>query len=250
MIDSHCHLNYYPDTYDDIIKRAQEAGVKGLLTVNTKLDEAPFLQKITREHSNIWMSVGVHPHEADPHCKVLLRSFLEDPKVVALGETGLDYYHEKSNQEAQIKSFEVHLETAQETHLPVIVHTRSADQDTIVCLDRYPEAKGVLHCFTGSYAFAKQALDRGFVLSFSGIITFKNALDICEVIKKIPLDSLLIETDSPYLAPIPHRGQKNEPAFVQYVALKIAELKGVSVEEVIDATTHTFFKVFSKAHLS
>lgn len=196
------------------------------------------------------MSVGVHPHEADPECKELLKSFLSDPKVVALGETGLDYYYEHSHKDTQIKSFEVHLEVAEETRLPVIIHTRSADQDTLVCLDKYPDAKGVFHCFTGSYALAKQALNRGFILSFSGIVTFKNAVDICEVIKKIPLESCLIETDSPYLAPIPHRGQKNEPAFVSYVALKMAEIKGITVEEVMDATTNTFFKVFPKAHFS
>ncbi len=247
MIDSHCHLDYYPETYKDIILRAKDSGVKGMLTVSTKLEGVPFLQEIAESYKNIWCSVGVHPHEAQKTDLDYLLSLLNHKKVVAIGETGLDYFYKNSEPKNQIESFEVHLEACRQSHLPVIVHTREADQDTLASLDRYPDVKGVFHCFTGSYEFAKQGLDRGFMISFSGIITFKNTVDLCETVSKIPLESILIETDSPYLTPVPYRGQKNEPAFVSFVSQKIADIKKCSVEEVIEITTDNFFKTFKKA---
>ena len=247
MIDSHCHLDYYAETYHEVIKRAEEAGVKGMLTVNTHLDKALFLQKMAEEYGHVWCSVGIHPHEAHSLCREKLETLLKHPKVVALGETGLDYFYENSEKKKQIESFEAHLDVAAQHNLPVIIHTREADADTLMCLDRYPKAKGVLHCFTGSYEFAKQGCDRGLFISFSGIITFKNAGILLDVVRKIPLDMILIETDSPYLTPIPHRGQKNEPAFVRLVAEKIAEIKESSYEEIVEITTRNFFKVFPRA---
>ena len=166
---------------------------------------------------------------------------------MALGETGLDYYYNNSDEKAQIDCFNMHLNTGIELGLPVIIHTRDADTDTISCLDAHPNAKGVFHCFSGSTEFAKQGLDRGLYISFSGIITFKKAEELRETVKFVPLDRILVETDSPFLAPIPHRGRRNEPAFTLFVAKLVAELKDISLEEVTEATTKNFFTLFDKA---
>ena len=166
---------------------------------------------------------------------------------MALGETGLDYYYNNSDEKAQIDCFNMNLNTGIELGLPVIIHTRDADADTISCLDAHPNAKGVFHCFSGSTEFAKQGLDRGLYISFSGIITFKKAEELREAVKFVPLDRILVETDSPFLAPIPHRGRRNEPAFTLFVAKLVAELKDISLEEVAEATTKNFFTLFDKA---
>ena len=255
LVDSHCHLNFpeFKDDLDQVIKRAHANGIKYMLTVNTRLSEILALQSITENHENIFCSVGVHPHDSkDYHYPELisqLKNHVKHPKVVALGETGLDYFYNNSEKEAQIDCFNMHLSAGIELDLPVIIHTRDADDDTISCLDKYQNTKGVFHCFSGSRDFAKQGLDRGLYISFSGIITFKTAADLREVVKYVPLDKLLVETDSPFLAPIPNRGKRNEPGFTLFVAKMVAELKGLSLEGVAEASTENFFRLFNKADL-
>jgi TatD DNase family protein len=253
LVDSHCHLNFpeFKQDLDLVIKNANDQGIKYMLTVNTRLSESPDIQRIAEANSNIFCSVGVHPHDSkdynDSSLIEKLKNHAKHPKVVALGETGLDYYYNNSDEKAQIDCFNMHLDTGIELGLPVIIHTRDADADTISCLDTHPNAKGVFHCFSGSTEFAKQGLDRGLYISFSGIITFKKAEELREAVKFVPLDRILVETDSPFLAPIPHRGRRNEPAFTLFVAKLVAELKDISLEEVAEATTKNFFTLFDKA---
>lgn len=253
LVDSHCHLNFpeFKQDLDLVIKNANDQGIKYMLTVNTRLSESLDIQSIAEANSNIFCSVGVHPHDSkdynDSSLIEKLKKHAMHPKVVALGETGLDYYYNNSDGKAQIDCFNMHLDTGIELGLPVIIHTRDADTDTISCLDEHPNAKGVFHCFSGSTEFAKQGLDRGLYISFSGIITFKKAEELREAVKFVPLDRILVETDSPFLAPIPHRGRRNEPAFTLFVAKLVAELKDISLEEVAEATTKNFFTLFDKA---
>lgn len=253
LVDSHCHLNFpeFKQDLNRVIDHAMSQGVSYLLTVNTRLSESLEIQRIADSHSNIFCSVGVHPHDSkDYNTSALmkqLKAHAAHPKVVALGETGLDYYYNNSDQVAQIDCFNMHLNTSVELNLPVIIHTRDADTDTLACLDKYPTAQGVFHCFSGSTDFAKQGLDRGLYISFSGIITFKKAEELREVVKFVPLDRILVETDSPFLAPLPHRGKRNEPAFTYLVAKQVAELKKISIEEVAEVTTKNFFTLFKKA---
>ncbi len=253
LVDSHCHLNYpdFKQDLDQVIKNAHDQGISYMLTVNTRLSESLDIQRIAEANANIFCSVGVHPHDSkdynDPSLIKQLKTHAKHPKVVALGETGLDYYYNNSDEKAQIECFNMHLNTGIELDLPVIIHTRDADTDTLSCLDENPNAKGVFHCFSGSTEFAKQGLDRGLYISFSGIITFKKAEELREAVKFTPLDRILVETDSPFLAPIPHRGRRNEPAFTLFVAKMVAELKEVSLEEVAEVTTKNFFTLFNKA---
>jgi TatD DNase family protein len=257
LVDSHCHLNYpdFAEDQDEVIERAQEKGIATLLTVNTRLSESEDLQDLADAYTFIYCSVGIHPHEADEHLKSQTAVELyetivrhtQHPKVVAIGETGLDYYYAHSPRGAQIESFQTHLRICQETRLPCIIHTRQADTDTIACIKKFPKATGVFHCFSGSAELARQALDLGFYLSFSGIITFKNAEELREVVRFVPLDRILVETDAPFLAPMPYRGGRNEPAFTRYTAEKVAEIKGISLEDVAHQTTENFFKLFWRA---
>jgi TatD DNase family protein len=253
LVDSHCHLNFpeFKQDLDLVIKNANDQDIKYMLTVNTRLSESLDIQRIADANSNIFCSVGVHPHDSkdnnDSSLIEKLKNHAKHPKVVALGETGLDYYYNNSDEKAQIDCFNMHLDAGIELGLPVIIHTRDADADTISCLDAHPNAKGVFHCFSGSTEFAKQGLDRGLYISFSGIITFKKAEELREVVKFVPLDRILVETDSPFLAPIPHRGSRNEPAFTIFVAKLVAELKDISLEEVAKVTTKNFFTLFDKA---
>ncbi len=253
LVDSHCHLNFpeFKQDLDLVIKNANDQGIKYMLTVNTRLSESLDIQRLAEANSNIFCSVGVHPHDSkdynDSSLIEKLKNHAKHPKVVALGETGLDYYYNNSDEKAQIDCFNMHLNTGIELGLPVIIHTRDADTDTISCLDAHPNTKGVFHCFSGSTEFAKQGLDRGLYISFSGIITFKKAEELREAVKFVPLDRILVETDSPFLAPIPHRGRRNEPAFTLFVAKLVAELKDISLEEVTEATTKNFFTLFDKA---
>jgi TatD DNase family protein len=253
LVDSHCHLNF-PEFKDDLpetIKRAWDQGIKVILTVNTKLSEAKDLQKIADTYSQVFCSVGVHPHDASDYAKPGLKERImllaKHKKVVAIGETGLDYYYNKSPKDLQIDSFEQHLSASIDLDLPVIIHTREADEDTIKCLKNFPKAKGVFHCFSGSENLARQALDHDYYISFSGILTFKKAEELKEIAKFVPLDRILVETDSPFLAPIPYRGKRNEPAYTTHTAEVLAELRGISLPEVSEATTKNFFKLFSKA---
>lgn len=255
LVDSHCHLNFpeFKDDLDAVVGHAQNQGIGYMLTVNTRLSESLEVQSIAEKYPNIFCSVGVHPHDSkDYHDQSLVEQLgihASHPKVVALGETGLDCYYNNSDQTAQIDCFKMHLDAGLKLNLPVIIHTRDADVDTISCLDEYPKTQGVFHCFSGSSDFAKLGLDRGLYISFSGIITFKKAEELRQAVKYVPLDRLLVETDSPFLAPIPHRGKRNEPAFTRYVAQLVAQIKEIPFEEVVEVTTENFFTLFSKAKI-
>jgi TatD DNase family protein len=254
LVDSHCHLDYAPmaDDVAGTIARARTAGVGTLLTIGTKLREFDRVRAIAEAHDNVYCSVGVHPHEAaseqaDTENLVELTAY---PKVVGIGECGLDYYYDKSPREQQQTNFRAHLRAASQTRLPLIVHTRDADDDTAAMLSEAKAAgplKGVLHCFTSSRALADRALELGFYVSISGIVTFKNAEALREVVRALPLDRLLVETDSPFLAPVPMRGKPCEPAYVAHTAAKVAELKGISVDELARVTTANFFTLFDRA---
>lgn len=253
LVDSHCHLNY-PELYpniDQVLAHAAENDVRYCLSINTRLSETDALKAIADKYPHVFCTVGVHPHDAKDHqpsdLMVRLAQHVTHPKVVGLGETGLDYYYDNSPREDQLVCFDIHLEASIKLNLPVVIHTRDADADTLAAVNNHPLATGVFHCFSGSQELAKAALDRGYYLSFSGIITFKTAAELREVVQFTPLDRMLVETDSPFLAPIPHRGQSNQPAWTRIVAEKIAEIKGISLEEVANITTENFFKLFHKA---
>lgn len=254
LVDSHCHLNFpeFAKDLPEVIQRAHNIGIGTMLTINTRLDEALDLQKITDTYDNIFCTVGVHPHEAaeyaHPDLGQKIIGLAQHPKVVGIGETGLDYFYNNSPKESQIVSFEQHLEVSVHLDLPVIIHTREADEDTIMCLEKFPLAKGVFHCFSGSQDLARQALDLGFYISFSGILTFKKAEDLREIARFVPLDRILVETDAPFLAPIPQRGKRNEPAFTVHTAEILAELKATPFPQVATATTNNFFHLFRKAY--
>ncbi len=255
LVDSHCHLDFedFAPERAAVIARAKEQGVGAMLTIGTKLSAFEGVRRIAESDEIIFCSVGVHPHEAegegvsDPEQLIALT---RRPKVVALGETGLDYYYEHSPKEKQQSSFRAHIAAARETGLPVIIHTRNADGDMARILEEEMEKgafSGVLHCFSSGADLARKALDLGLTLSFSGIITFKNAEAVRRIAQGVPMDRLLVETDAPYLAPVPNRGKRNEPAFVVHTAEKLAEIKDVSIERLWRQTTDNFFTLFSKA---
>jgi TatD DNase family protein len=255
LIDSHCHLNYegLVERQVEVLENARRRGVRGFLNISTRQREWDDIIAVAERYSDVWASVGVHPHEADAHPYLGATALVDGarhPRVIAIGECGLDYYYDKSDRQAQRDRFEVHIEAASQTGLPLIVHTRDAEEDTAEILERAVKQKGVtgvLHCFTSSVELAKKALDFGFFISLSGIVTFKNAEDLQQTAKKLPLESLLVETDSPFLAPVPHRGRKCEPAFVADTASFVAELRGEDIEALGEATTANFFRLFSKA---
>ena len=254
LVDSHCHLDRL-DLSDRegglqaVIADAKARGVSHLLTVAVDLDSSKSLTKLTAQHSNIYSSVGVHPLQDEqlpmPSVEQLV-SLADAPKVVAIGETGLDNFYSADSYQWQHESFINHLKAAQQVNKPIIVHTRDARDETIELLNQYTlDAAGVLHCFTETWEMAKVALDLGFYISFSGIVTFKSANDLREVVKKIPLDRILVETDSPWLAPVPYRGKQNEPQYVYEVAQAIADLKQVSLEHLAEITTNNFTQLFN-----
>ena len=255
LVDSHCHLNYegLAERQEEVLDAARARGVHGFLNISTRQGEWDNVIAVAERHEDVWATVGVHPHEADAHPdlgEAALTAAAEHPRVVAIGECGLDYYYDKSDRAAQRERFQAHIDAARICGLPLVIHTREAEEDTAALLDKAVKeggAKGVLHCFTGSAGLAKKGLDLGFYISLSGIVTFKNARDLQETAKWIPLDSLLVETDSPFLAPVPHRGKACEPAFVADTAAFVAELRGEDPEALADATTANFFKLFSKA---
>jgi len=255
LVDSHCHLDYLAqdEDLDAVVDRAREQGVGTLVTICTKLTEFPIVKGIAERFDQVYCSVGVHPHEADAEGQGTPDRLIElasGPKVVGIGETGLDYYYKHGSPEAQKESFVSHMDAARETGLPLIVHTRDADEDTVALLRR-SHAKGafpgVIHCFTAGAALAEAAIDLGFYISLSGIVTFKNATELRAVAKQVPLDRLLVETDAPYLAPVPVRGKRNEPAFVAHTAAYLSDFLGVPAEELAHVTTENFFRLFSKA---
>ena len=255
LVDSHCHLEY-PDLaseIDAVMARAKAAGVGTCLSIGTKLETFAKVRETAARFDNVWCSVGVHPHEAEAellHDATPLIERTRDPKVIGIGETGLDYFYDHSPREKQTANFRAHIDAARRTGLPLIVHTRDADDDTIAILREEMAAgafTGVLHCFTGTKRLADAALDLGFYISASGIITFKKSEALRAVFKDVPLERLLIETDAPYLAPVPHRGKPNEPSFVVHTAAALAEVKGVTIDELAGITTKNFFRLFSKA---
>jgi len=252
LVDSHCHLDYAaPAERLEILGRARRAGVVTLLTIGTKLSEFAGVRAIAEADADVWCSVGIHPHEAEsegnPDVADLVLS-TQHPKVVGIGETGLDFYYEHSPRPQQEGVFRTHCEAARETGLPLIVHTRDADAETAAILaDERPPA-GVIHCFSTGRQLAESALELGFHISLSGIVTFKNAEELRAIVRDLPLERLLIETDAPYLAPMPLRGKRNEPAFIVHTAARIAEIKGISLEELGRVTSENFFRLFAKAH--
>jgi TatD DNase family protein len=255
LIDSHCHLDF-PELASDetgVLARARTAGVAGMLTIGTRLDQFDKVRAIAERHGNIWCSVGVHPHEAKEEGQRTPDRLIEaarHSKVIGIGETGLDFYYEHSPRAEQAESFRAHIAAARQTGLPLIVHTRDADDDTATMLAEAKAAgplRGVLHCFTSSRQLADKAVELGFYISISGIVTFKNAEALRDVVRAIPLERLLVETDSPFLAPVPMRGKPCEPAYVAHTAAKVAELKGVGVAELTRATTANFFTLFDRA---
>ncbi len=258
LVDSHCHLNYkgIVEQQSAILTRARGSGVTAMLNISTRECEWDEVIGLAESEPDIWASVGIHPHEADAHPQidaVKLVNRANHPRVVAIGETGLDYYYDKSDREQQRTSFRSHIAAARETGLPIIVHTRDAEDDTAEIMademgkGAYP---GVIHCFTASADFARKALDLGLYISLSGIVTFKNAHDLQEIAKWLPLDRMLVETDAPFLAPVPHRGKTGEPAFVADTARFIANLRGIGDDELMEQTAMNFYSLFSKAHNS
>lgn len=257
LVDSHCHLEYKGLVEDQagVLSRAREAGVGAFLNISTKLGEWEQVVATATRETDVFASVGIHPHEADGHADLgrgVLLAATENPKVIGIGETGLDYFYEHSDRVTQAKLFRMHIDVARETGLPVIIHTRDAEDDTFEILSDEME-KGafpaLIHCFTASQEFGRKVLDLGLTISISGIVTFKNAKDLQESARHIPQDRLLVETDSPFLAPVPHRGRTCEPAFVANTAQFIADLRGVEADLLAEHTTANFTRLFSKALL-
>ena len=254
IIDSHCHLDFLDEDEGIVIKRAEEAGVGSMLTIGTSLNATEKIISIAEKNTNVWCTIGTHPHESSkelsPENLKKLETLAAHPKVVGLGETGLDFYYNNSDKASQIKSFKNHIEVAKKIDLPIVVHSRSAEKETASMLNsasKNEEIKGLIHCFSGSKELAESVLEIGFYISISGIVTFKNADALREIVKKIPDERLLVETDSPYLAPDPMRGKKNEPSFLTHTVDKIAELRNTSSEKIAKITTNNFFKLFQKA---
>jgi TatD DNase family protein len=255
LIDSHCHLNYegLVDRQDDVLDAARARGIVGFLNISTRQSEWGDILATAERHPDVWASIGVHPHEADAHPNLGATALIDcaaHPKVVAIGECGLDYHYDNSARPAQRDRFEAHIDAARATGLPLIVHTRDAEDDTAEILEaatREGGVTGVLHCFTGSADLARKALDYGFFISLSGIVTFKNARELQATAREVPLDRLLVETDSPFLAPVPHRGKVCEPAFVADTAAFVADLRGEEPEALATATTDNFFRLFARA---
>ena len=258
IVDSHCHLDMLKDydSTDNIVARAKESDVQYLQTICTRLDNFKNILSTVEKYDNIFASVGVHPSEVKEItlAKTLIK-LADHEKVIGLGETGLDYFYnkEEEHQEIQRESFKQHIIASQENKLPIIVHTRDAEDDTLNIIKEGKKAQdfpGLIHCFTASKEFATKMLDLGMYISISGIVTFKNAAELQEATKFIPLGRMLVETDSPYLAPVPKRGKTNEPSYIKYIAEFIAQLKGIDVEEVAEQTSNNFFNLFSKAQIS
>lgn len=257
LIDSHCHLNYkgLVEEQAQMLGRARESGVRGFLNISTKRCEWDAIVATAEREKDVWASVGIHPHEADAHAdlgEAALLSAAAHPRVIGIGETGLDYYYDHSDRQVQQDLFRVHIRVARETGLPIIIHTRDAEDDTARIIGE-EMGKGafpaLIHCFTASAPFGARMLDLGLTISLSGIVTFKNAKDLQAVAAGLPDDRILVETDAPFLAPIPHRGKTCEPAFVADTCAFVAGLRGTSKEAFADMTGANFFKLFSKASL-
>ena len=255
LVDSHVnlHSDQYAEDCDEVIANARNAGVAYMLTISNKLQSTDAIKRITDAHAFIWRSVGVHPHYATEYADLAADRLIDmaaDKKVIGIGECGLDFHYEYSDRAAQRPVFQAHIEAARATGLPLIIHTREADDEMRETLeDAYGQGAfmPLLHCYTGGPALAETVLALGGYISFSGIITFKNASDVRAIAEAAPLDRIIIETDCPYLAPVPKRGRRNEPAYLVHVAEKLAEIKNISIEEAAAATTENFFRLFSRA---
>ena len=251
MIDSHCHLDHEPlfNNLDEILKRSKEVGIEKLLTICTTLKSYEKIKELVKKDDMIFGTYGIHPHEAKNDkvsYKLIVNQINKNEKIIGIGETGLDFYYNLSDKSDQIRSFEEHIKAAIELNKPLIIHSRNAENSTFEILNEYKKnnLKILMHCFTGSKLFAEKLLDLNAYFSASGIITFKNSIDLQETFKYIPLEKVLIETDSPYLAPVPNRGKKNEPSFVKYTAEKLALIKDVSTKQLIKVTTNNFNTLF------
>ncbi len=252
LVDSHCHLDFpdFANERDAILERARAAGILTILTISTRLDQFPSVCAIAEAYDNVWCSVGAHPHEAAEHATTTaarLAALARHPRVVGIGETGLDFYYDHSRRDIQEQVFREHIAASKATGLPLIVHAREADREIAGILRHVGPQAGVLHCFSSGRSLAEAALDLGFYISISGIVTFRKADELRAITRDIPLDRLLIETDAPYLAPVPYRGKRNEPAYVAATAAAVAALKGISPGELAVATTENFFRLFRKA---
>jgi len=254
LVDSHCHLDF-PELHADaegVMGRMAQNGVTHALTISTTLTTFPAVLRVAQERANLWCSAGVHPDERRDEREVTfddLVAMASDPKVIAIGETGLDYFRVEGDTEWQRERFRTHIRAARATRKPLVIHTRAAAEDTLKIMreEGAEEAGGVMHCFTETWEVAQAAMSLGFHISFSGIVTFKNAAQLKDVAQRVPPERMLVETDSPYLAPVPHRGKTNEPAFVKHVAEEVARLRGVAFEEIARATTANFFALFRGA---
>lgn len=254
LVDSHCHLDFpdFAEERADIIARAKAAGVERMVTISTRVKRFEQVLAIADEYDEVYCSVGTHPHNADEELDVTVADLVRlsaHPKVVAIGEAGLDYHYDKSPRDAQAQGLRVHIVAARETGLPLVIHARSADEDMAAIL-REETGKGafpfILHCFSSGAELARVGVELGGYVSFSGIVTFKNSGELRDIAKEVPRERLLVETDAPYLAPIPHRGKRNEPAYVANTAAVLAETIGVSTDEMAEITTTNFFRLFTK----
>ena len=251
MIDSHCHLDHEPLLGDlsNVIKRSKEVGIKKLLTISTSYESFDRIKNIIQKDEMIYGTIGIHPHETTMNkitSDIIVKNITENEKIIGIGETGLDFYYNNSDKNDQINSFKEHIEASIRTNSPLIIHSRDAEVETFEILSEYKNQnlKILMHCFTGSKDFAKKLLTLNAFFSASGIITFKNSLELQETFKFLPLDRILIETDSPFLAPVPNRGKKNEPSFIDYTAQKLADIKSISKSEIANLTTNNFNKLF------
>ena len=252
MIDSHCHLDHEPlfENIDNILKRSKDVGIKKLLTICTTFKSFDKIKDLVQKDKIIYGTYGIHPHEAKNdkvNSKTIIREITQNDKIIGIGETGLDFYYNNSDKEDQIISFEEHIKAALELKMPLIIHSRNAETETLEIFQKYKDSKLkiLMHCFTGSKEFSKNLLEFNAYFSASGIITFKNSEKLQETFKLIPLDRMLIETDSPYLAPVPNRGKLNEPSFVIHTAEKLANIKQISKLELINLTTENFNRLFN-----
>ncbi len=251
MIDSHCHLDHETLLNDlsNVLQRSKEIGIEKLLTISTCHKSFSKIKEIIKRDEIIYGTIGIHPHETadnDISCDEIIKNLNHYSKIIGVGETGLDFFYNNSDRKKQINSFKTHIEASIQSKVPLIVHSRNAERETFEILNEYKNEnpKVLMHCFTGSMEFSKKLLNLNSYFSASGIITFKNSIDLRETFKKLPLDKILIETDSPYLAPVPNRGKKNEPSFIEFTANKLAEIKNLSKTDLITATTNNFNKLF------
>ncbi|HET7714252.1 MAG TPA: TatD family hydrolase [Bauldia sp.] len=255
FVDSHCHLDFadFDEDRDVVVDRARAAGVETLVSINTRVRRFPALRALVDRYPRVYCTVGTHPHNAAEEAEVTAADLVRiaaDPKVVAIGEAGLDYHYDNSPREAQRISFLRHIAAARETQLPLVIHARDADADIADILEA-ESGKGafpaILHCFSSGRDLARRGIALGFYISFSGILTFKRSNELRDIAAEVPMDRLLIETDAPYLAPVPHRGHRNEPAYVVETAKVLAKIKGVPVDEFAETTTGNFYRIFRKA---